>query len=810
MSVSLARKVRYIRLFFGLLCLSGLVFSPYPESLQREAASAPQSERPFSLRVEVELVTAEVIVLDKKGAPIQGLKKEDFRLYEDGKQQEIASFDEVREEPGQTPTADFAGANRDILKGKTVLILFDDSTIAPTHLKSTRDSAEVFVKRHMRSQDLFAVASYNLSLRILQNFTDDPLKVLAAIRQPAVAGGQSPNAAERSPLSARGNSNVIPSVSPEARYKVESFLRTLDSLSQSVDRVRGRKSVLLFSEDMDLGEESRYLYLRTVQSARKANAVFYTIDAKGLDLNPFGEVRPPRKQAKPYDTAKTTPRESASVKSIFTPLTSALSMQGFGIRNYARNAMFQQGGGGTGGGGTGGGGTGGGGSGGSGGGTGSGGSGGGSTGGTGRGGTGGGPFGGTGSGSTGISGPGTNTTPGYNTGSSDMSRSTETSRMNFSSLRVEENVLRSLAYETGGTAVFNTHDFNEELDKLDRQLSNYYILGFQSGNPKRDGSFRKIEVKTDLKGTNLIYRKGYVDRRPLDTLVSSKQEKSLLKAMASATPAAQLPITFRANYFYDSPRMARAVVSARISLEKAEFKKRGGQSSCDLNVMGAAYAENDMVSARFSETVPVTIDKEKEQSYPKNLAYTNYFKLRPGKYRLKLAASDGANNLGSMEQPLEIPVFPENGIAGSSLVVAERLSQLPPLIENLQARMLDDSNPLICGGLQLAPSVDNILAIHTPVMLMYKIYNIAGNLEQWKAQAKIRFLRDTGEEVASLPTLILEQDLSQSDNSEATIGFSLPLQGIVIPGKYQLVIETTEASSSRTARVQADLELTKN
>ena len=224
------------------------------------------------------------------------------------------------------------------------------------------------------------------------------------------------------------------------------------------------------------------------------------------------------------------------------------------------------------------------------------------------------------------------------------------------SMRIEKDVLRSFSSETGGFPIYNTGNFDQELSKLDLQLSNYYLLGFQSNNPKRDGSLRKIEVKTDLKDVSLRYRKGYMDRLPLDTLASTREEKSLLQAMESPANARKLPLVFRAIYFYETPRLARILVSSKIGLEKAEFKKRGGQLACDLSVMGVAYAENNAVAARFSETLPVVVGNDKNQSLPGTLAYSNYFKLQPGKYRLKLAVSDGASNLGSMEQSIDIPL----------------------------------------------------------------------------------------------------------------------------------------------------------
>ncbi len=368
-----------------------------------------------------------------------------------------------------------------------------------------------------------------------------------------------------------------------------------------------------------------------------------------------------------------------------------------------------------------------------------------------------------------------------------------------------ENILRSLANETGGSAIFNTNNFNERLDKVDQELSNYYVLGFQSSNPKRDGKFRKLEVKSEMKGLTIKHRNGYVDPRPLDVLSGSKGEKSLMNAIASPTPVNQLPVTFRAIYFYDTPGLARIPVAAKIRTASMELKKKGGQLATDINLMGVAYAEDGSVSARFSETLHLLFDKEKEEAFRKqDLAYRNYFKLRPGKYQLKLAASDEKGKVGSAEQSLVVPAVPQSGMGASSLVVADQLSRLPDLIQNLQAKLLDESDPLIFNGLQIAPSVENQLPLNTPVRAFFKIYNLSGTPEQRKFVAKVQLLGEKGE-TQNLPPIPLDRNVFPTGKSEATIGLILPFDKVT-PGKYKLVIETSEATSNQSVTVQTDLQ----
>ena len=346
-----------------------------------------------------------------------------------------------------------------------------------------------------------------------------------------------------------------------------------------------------------------------------------------------------------------------------------------------------------------------------------------------------------------------------------------------------------------------------ELDKLDQKLSNYYILGFRSSNPRHDGAIRKLEVKTKLNGIALKYQAGYLDRRPVDALANTKQETTLLTAIATRSTETQLPIVFRAAYFYDSPRTAKVLVSSRIHMEKATFTKKGPQMGTELRIMGVAYNQDGSIASRFSERLPVSFEKDKEAEFrERDLAYRNYFKVRPGKYRLKLAVSDESGNLGSVEQLLEVPALPDKGFAGSSLLIAEQASRLPDLIGNLQSQMLDEQNLLLFSGFQIEPSVENRVPVNSTLPVVFRLYNLSGAPDQWNLTAKIRIIDEKGKEY-SLDPILLKNKMTTAGNAEAAVALSLSFKDVP-PGKYRLIVETNEVASSETVTLETDLELT--
>jgi hypothetical protein len=358
----------------------------------------------------------------------------------------------------------------------------------------------------------------------------------------------------------------------------------------------------------------------------------------------------------------------------------------------------------------------------------------------------------------------------------------------------------------GGYAIYNTNNISAELDNLDLQISNHYILGFQSSNPKHDGTFRKLEIKANVKGMALKYLPGYQDRSPVDVLASTRQEQKLLNALANPGTATQLPIAFRPFYFFNLPKSATVLVSVRIQAAKISMKKKSGQLAADLNVMGVAYGEDGGVVARFSEPLPVRIDIDKEAGFRQGtLPYSNYFKLRPGKYRLKIAVSDESENIGSLEQSLEVPMLPDQGIGFSSLAFAEQATPLPELIQNLQAQMLDQDDPLVYSGLQISPRIENKLGVNATAVVFFKLYNLPGNLNSLDLIATPRILDEKGSQLV-LDPIPLKKYMVPAGNRITTVAFNLPLVN-ASAGRHRLVLEIADSSGVKLADAATDLEV---
>jgi len=96
-------------------------------------------------------------------------------------------------------------------------------------------------------------------------------------------------------------------------------------------------------------------------------------------------------------------------------------------------------------------------------------------------------------------------------------------------------VLTSLALDTGGDRVFNFNNFKEPLEKLVRETSTYYVIGYRPAKVF-DGSYRKLEVTVTRPGVVVRARKGYVASRAAQA--PALDAAGPATGAASGTPAA--------------------------------------------------------------------------------------------------------------------------------------------------------------------------------------------------------------------------------------------------------------------------------
>jgi VWFA-related protein len=159
-----------------LLIYCSATASAIPQSPHEPNAASTQPQ-PSVIRTATRLVQVSVVVQDKKGAPIAGLKRESFILFDNGQPQQIAFFSANAAPPASAPAlpANFF-TNRSDLKGQdpgaTVVLLFDSLNTSFEDQSFAQQNVLRFLKT-FHPQDHVAIFALTNDLVLLHGFTED-------------------------------------------------------------------------------------------------------------------------------------------------------------------------------------------------------------------------------------------------------------------------------------------------------------------------------------------------------------------------------------------------------------------------------------------------------------------------------------------------------------------------------------------------------------------------------------------------------------------------------------------------------------
>jgi VWFA-related protein len=185
------------RKIFSIFTAAGLLLQAAAPAMAQQSGQSGRNEA--RIQVTSELVLVNVVAHDKKGNLVRDLKKGDFTLLEDGKKQDISTFDfENVDEPATAGAAEAtvsgaAGPGTLLRSGKQaapsldardrrlILLFFDFSAMEPEQIERSVDAAKKFVGTKMQPADLIALVSLATNMRVDLDFTDDKTKLLAAL-----------------------------------------------------------------------------------------------------------------------------------------------------------------------------------------------------------------------------------------------------------------------------------------------------------------------------------------------------------------------------------------------------------------------------------------------------------------------------------------------------------------------------------------------------------------------------------------------------------------------------------------------------
>src|SRR5215831_12057059 len=244
----------FARCFVAILLAAGFVWAlnsssyaqsgrkpPPPSQNERQSPKDPEKEknsnRPLAdntpvtvddtgtIKMDTSLVTIPVSVIDRDGKFVPSLKKRDFRLYEDGVEQDIENFNSV-----ETPFH--------------VVLVLDTSNSTTFKFNDIQDAAYAFIKQ-LRRDDQVMVVSFDSKVRFHCDFTSDYYELRRAINETRIGGSTK-------------------------------LYEAVDKVVDRLEMIQGRKAIVLFTDGVDTASR-RANYRNTVEKVEESGAIVYPI-----------------------------------------------------------------------------------------------------------------------------------------------------------------------------------------------------------------------------------------------------------------------------------------------------------------------------------------------------------------------------------------------------------------------------------------------------------------------------------------------------------------------------------------------------
>ncbi len=200
-----------------------------PDADQQQQAAPKQGQVP-TIRVQSRLVNIAVSVMDKNGAPIGGLGKDDFEISEDGKPQKIAYF----EKESSTPLS--------------IVLAIDASKSVLRDERLEKSAAKHFVNALLRDQDELDLMDFSDSVREIVPFTNQKKRIESGL-------------------------NELQLGDETALY--DAIFLASERLSQTKNDAGRRRIVVVITDGEDTAKRSRYS--QALEEAQRAGAMMYAI-----------------------------------------------------------------------------------------------------------------------------------------------------------------------------------------------------------------------------------------------------------------------------------------------------------------------------------------------------------------------------------------------------------------------------------------------------------------------------------------------------------------------------------------------------
>jgi VWFA-related protein len=221
----------------------------------------------------------------------------------------------------------------------------------------------------------------------------------------------------------------------------------------------------------------------------------------------------------------------------------------------------------------------------------------------------------------------------------------------------------ALALDSGGFVVKNSNDLAGGIQRVSSESRTYYLLGYNPSDVRRDGKFRKIEVKLSSKrpGLKVRARRGYYapdDAAPKRPAPST--DPVVAHALDSPFEIREIPMRVAAYSFDEGLKdKINVVLAAEIDVRALRFREEDGRFKDEVAFLIEAQHRDSGEYYNFDQKIEMSLLPETRQKldsawYP----VIRDLVLPAGGYQVKVVVQDlGADKsrVGSVTHEFEVP-----------------------------------------------------------------------------------------------------------------------------------------------------------
>ena len=366
--------------------------------------------------------------------------------------------------------------------------------------------------------------------------------------------------------------------------------------------------------------------------------------------------------------------------------------------------------------------------------------------------------------------------------------------------RLAQDSLRELAASTGGFAALNQNDFARAFDRIVSENSSYYVLGYYSTNDRRDGRFRRLEVRVTRPGLRVRARSGYYaarGRRPN----APPPPPSGLSAAVGAAIGSPIPTADVAMQVFAAPfkgTAPNAVVAMAVEIDPAGFGfvQKNGIFNERVEMIWSATNSEGKIFPGERHNIDLTLKPDTaERVKAGGFRVLSQANLPPGRYQLRVAVGTATGKAGSVLYDLEVPDFYKAPLSMSGVAITSAAAA--------QVTTVRPKNPL-GDFLPGAPTTIREFPRGDTLAIFAEFYENAGNAAAHMLDFRAELRAEGGRVVREAAE---QRSSTELQGRPGGYGFSPRLTLDVDPGLYVLHVEGRSRAGNQPA-VSRDILIT--